>query len=80
MVEGGNHMWVVHPSLKALKLLVNLFFKGSITIIESLHVLNVFVIVNGFIVETLQKTRKKQSGIDGITHDFNNSHKGTLAG
>jgi len=52
-----------------------MFLKGSITIIESLHVLNVFVIVNGFIIETLQNTRKKESGVDGITHDFNNSHK-----
>ncbi len=62
LVEGGNHVWVVHPSLKALKLLVNLVFKGNITIIGSLHVLNVFVVVNGFIIETLQNTRKKQRG------------------
>jgi hypothetical protein len=49
-----------------------MFFKGSITIIESLHVLNVFVIVHGFIIETLQNTRKKQRGVDGITKIFNN--------
>jgi hypothetical protein len=65
MVEGGNHMWVVHPSLGVLKLLVNLFFKHNIMIIGSLHVLNVFVIVNGFIVQTLQNTRKKKEGSMG---------------